>query len=190
MSELGGRFTEPVMHQIMHDLAGRLGVPDGDARLLRLTNNAVFALPAAGLVVRIIRSRRLRERAHKVAGLGAWLAHVDAPTIRLADVAVSQPIEVGGLLATVWHYLPPSSPALTVADLGAVLREFHKLERPAVALPVWDPVGDARARLADAEGLRDRDRAFLLDWCDRLAPRIAALNARLPARLVHGDACS
>lgn len=135
MSELGGRFTEPVMHQIMHDLAGRLGVPDGDARLLRLTNNAVFALPAAGLVVRIIRSRRLRERAHKVAGLGAWLAHMDAPTIRLADVAVSQPIEVGGLLATVWHYLPPSSPALTVADLGAVLREFHKLERPAVALP-------------------------------------------------------
>lgn len=176
------------MRQIMHDLAGRLGVSDGDARLLRLTNNAVFALPAAGLVVRITRSHGLRERVRKVAGLAEWFAQVDAPAIRLAEVAVTQPIEVGDLLATVWHYLPSSTPPLAVADLGVVLREFHQLGRPPVALPVWDPVSDVRVRLADAEALPDKDRVFLLDWCDRLAPRIADLNARVSGRLVHGDA--
>src|SRR5262249_53584063 len=59
---------------------------------------------------------------------------------------------------------------------------------PAFPLPEWDPVGDARSRLADAEALHDRDRAFLLDWCDRLAPRVADLNARAERRLVHAHA--
>lgn len=187
MTEPGGRFTEPAMRQAMHQLAERLDVPAADARLLRLTNNAVFALPAAGLVIRITRSHELHQRVHKVAELSAWFARVDAPTIRLASTG-NQPIEVGGLLATVWRYLPPATPAPTVIDLGAVLREFHKLSPPPLALPLWDPVSDARTRLTDAEALSDDDRAFLTEWCDRLDPRIADLNARAPGRLVHGDA--
>lgn len=57
-----------------------------------------------------------------------------------------------------------------------------------LALPVWDPVNDARARLTDAEALSSDAHTFLLEWCDRLAPQIADLNARQPARLIHGDA--
>lgn len=49
-------------------------------------------------------------------------------------------------------------------------------------------MSDARARLADAEALNDHDRDFLLTWCERLEPRIARLNDRGRARLVHADA--
>ena len=186
-TDTDGRFTEAAMTVVMRQVAGRIGVIHHDAHLLRLTNNAVFALPTAGLVIRITRSHELHARVHKVARLGGWFAETDAPTIRLAT-GFDQPVRVDHVLATIWIYIPPSPRTPTVTDLGAVLREFHRLGRPSIALPAWDPVGDARSRLVDAEGLRDDDRDQILDWCDRLAPRIAALNERADPGLVHGDA--
>ncbi|MGL5866607.1 MAG: phosphotransferase, partial [Dermatophilaceae bacterium] len=182
-----GRFTEAAMTAVMREVAGRIGASDRDAHLLQLTNNAVFALPTARLVIRITRSHELHARVEKVARLGAWFATRDAPTIRLAT-GFDQPVRVGPVLASIWAYVPPAPPGPTVADLGAVLREFHRLGRPPFAVPKWDPVGDARSRLADAEGLRDADRDQLLDWCDRLAPRITAFTQRADTGLVHGDA--
>jgi aminoglycoside phosphotransferase (APT) family kinase protein len=175
------------MAAAMRKVAAQLGAQCDDAELLRLTNNAVFALPAAGLVIRITRSYGLHERARKVVHLARWFAELDAPTIRLAGERV-QPIEIDGLLATVWSYLPPREPEPTATDLGPVLRDFHHLAAPPQPMPRWDPVADARARLADAEALPDQDRRYLLDWCDRLHPQIAALTGAGPAGLVHGDA--
>lgn len=183
----GGRFTEAAMTAAMHQIADTLNVQAEDVRLLRLTNNAVFALPAAGLVIRITRSFGLHARVHKVVRLGTWFETVDAPTIRLAP-GIEQPIEVDGLLASVWHYLPRIDPVPDVNDLGAVLRRFHALGAPPFDLPAWDPVGDARTRLDDAEALQPADRDVLLSWCDDLAPRVDDLNARTPPGLVHGDA--
>jgi len=171
----------------MRQVAERINVPTDDAILLRLTNNAVFALPGAGLVIRITRSLGLQYRVNKVVQLGGWFEQVDAPTIRLAP-GINQPLRVGDMLATVWRYVPPLRPAPNVEDLGRVLREFHGLPRPAFALPVWDPVQDARARIDDAEALDDHDRAVLVRWCDDLEPRLAGLQARGGWRLVHGDA--
>ncbi len=138
-------------------------------------------------MIRITRSHGLRQRGGKVAALGGWFAAVQAPTIRLgADIG--QPIEEDGLLATIWTYLPPRTPAPTVDELGRLLNDFHRLGVPPIALPAWDPVGDARARLADAEALGERDKEFLLQWCDSLAHRLdKASNADTPV-LVHGDA--
>jgi aminoglycoside phosphotransferase (APT) family kinase protein len=175
------------MTALMHRVAARVGVSSDDARLLRLTNNAVYALPNAELVVRIIRSHALRDRAHKVVQLAGYFEEMGAPTIRLA-AAIEQPVEIDGLLATIWRYVPPAATEPTVADLGAALRRFHNLGAASVTLPRWDPVADARRRLADAEQLKARDHEFLLDWCDRLAPRVADLNARVERRLIHGDA--
>jgi hypothetical protein len=181
-----GRFTEDAMASAMRQVAKQLDVPSDHATLLRLTNNAVYALPHAGLVIRITRSYGLQERVHKVVALAEWFANIDAPTIRLA--AGPQPIVVDELLATAWIYLPQHPPQPTAGDLGAVLRRFHHLGEPPLPLPAWDPVGDARARLGDAEALPEMDREFLVDWCDRLQPRITALNVRAGAGLVHGDA--
>lgn len=182
-----GRYTREAMTEAMRDVTRRLGVTADDARLLRLTNNAVFALPAAGLVIRITRSRVFHDRVRKVVRLADWFEAVDAPTTRLAPV-IRQPIGVRGLLATVWQYVLPTPPAPTVDDLGVVLRRFHCLGTPPFPVPPWDPVGDARTRLDDAEALDDGDCAFLHQWCERLEPHIAALNADIEPSLVHADA--
>ncbi|MEU2612148.1 aminoglycoside phosphotransferase family protein [Micromonospora sp. NPDC007271] len=182
-----GRFTEEVMTAAMQQVSEELGLPAADARLLRLTNNAVFALPSAGIVIRIARSHRLHERVHKVVGLGRWFGQINAPTIRLAE-DLTQPVRVDDLLASVWQYIPPATPLPTVTDLGAVLRKFHTLGPPPLPLPSWDPVADARLRIIDAEGLGSEDRRFLLDWCDRLDPLLTAVRQRANSQLVHGDA--
>ncbi|WP_328469085.1 aminoglycoside phosphotransferase family protein [Actinoplanes sp. NBC_00393] len=187
MSAVAGRFTETAMRQTLLRIASQLGADASEATLLRLTNNAVFALPSANLVVRITRSHRLHARVHKVAALGVWFATVDAPTIRLAE-QFSQPVQDGQLLATVWELVPATEPKPDASDLGAALRTFHHLGLPPFELPAWDPIGDARTRIADAEALDGADREFLLEWCDRLEPRLAAFIASAEVGLVHADA--
>ncbi|MFI9639413.1 phosphotransferase [Micromonospora sp. NPDC051925] len=184
---MSGRFSEGVMREAMREIAVGLGVPSEDAQLLRLTNNAVFALPSSGIVIRIARTHQLRGRVVKVVRLAHWFADIDGPTIRLAP-GVEQPVEVGTLAASVWEYLLAGSPTPTVEDLGRVLREFHSLGLPPFPLPAWDPVADARRRLADADGLGESDRDFLVQWCDRLEPQLVALRQRTEQRLIHGDA--
>ena len=187
MTETSGRFTEGAMTRAMLQVARRLGVPAHDASLVRLTNNAVYALPTAGLVIRITRSLVLKDRVRKVVKLATWFEHINAPTVRLSP-CIDQPVPVGDLLATVWRYVPPTPPEPTAHDLGRVMREFHALPPPPFALPLWDPVQDARARLDDAEALDDHRRAVLARWCDRIEERIVDLRARGGWRLVHGDA--
>ena len=182
-----GRFTEEAMTAAMREIAAQLAVPTEGARLLQLTNNAVFALPDAKLVIRIARTHRLHDRATRVIDLARWFAMIDAPTIRLASAA-QEPMVVGESLASVWAYVPPAALAPTVDDLGRVLREFHSLPAPPITVPEWDPIGDARRRLADAEGLKPDERDFVSLWCDRLEPQVAALMRGTEPRLVHGDA--
>jgi len=182
-----GRFTETAMLASMQRIATNIGADASDAVLLRLANNAAFALPTAGLVIRINRSLGLRSRAYKNVMLGNWFATVDAPTIRLTD-GIKQPITDGELVATIWQYVPPREPDPTITELGYVLRTFHELGSPPVPLPTWDPVGDTRARIKDSEGLADRDRDYLLSWCDRLEPRLQDYVAEQPTGLLHGDA--
>jgi hypothetical protein len=182
-----GRFTEERMRAALDALADRLGVDAGDARTLHMANNAAYALPGAGIVLRITRSNQLHDRVRKGARLGGWFAEVDAPTIRLAPFP-DQPLAYEDLLATVWDYVPPASSAPDADDLGQVLREFHSLPAPTIDLPRWDPVGTARKRIADAEALGAGDRQALLEWCDRLEPEIDALVSASPGTLVHGDA--
>lgn len=186
-TDIGGRYTEAAMTEAMRRIADQLDVPSHDAQLLRLTNNAVFALPTAAIVVRITRSTTLHHRVHKVARLATWFAERHAPTTRLAT-HVDQPVPVDDLLATIWEYVPPTEPAPTVEDLGHLLHHFHHLGTPPFSLPTWNPVADAQRRIADAEALRDDEADYLMAWCERLTPRITTLNNQPKNHLVHGDA--
>lgn len=183
-----GRFTEAAMRRTATRIADRLGVLHDDLTLLRLTNNAVVRpCRRPALVIRETRSHGLRQRGDKIAALGGWVAAVQAPTMRLgADIG--QPIEEDGLLATIWTYVPPRTPAPTIDELERLLNDFHRLGIPPIALPTWDPVGDARARLADAEALDERDKEFLLQWCDSLPHQLdKASNADTPVLVArHG----
>lgn len=182
-----GRFTETAMRHSLERITAQLHVDAAEASLMRLTNNAVFALPSAGLVIRITRTHRLQARVHKVAALGRWFRAVDAPTIRLAS-NIDQPVVDGDLLATVWQYVPFTYPDPDATDLGLVLRRFQGLALPPIDLPRWDPIGDARARIADAEALGEGDRDDLLAWCDRLQPQLDTFVRMTDVGLVHGDA--
>jgi hypothetical protein len=181
-----GKFSDERMRAALRTLAERLGLDDRDVQILHMANNAVYALPVSGVVVRITRSTTLHDRVRKSARLGEWFARVDAPTIRLTD-SIEQPVVFEDLLGTVWDYLPPG-PAPDADDLGRALREFHRLPAPDVDLPTWDPVGTARKRIADAEALEDNDRDVLLEWCELLDPGVQALVDASPGSLVHGDA--
>ncbi|MEU8007213.1 phosphotransferase [Catellatospora sp. NPDC049111] len=181
-----GRFTEQIMTEAMRRLSAEHSLDTTGASLLRLTNNAVFALPAADVVIRIARTHRPDGRVVKGVTLARWFEQINAPTIRLAGPD-QQPLLVDGLQATIWRYLPPTGP-LTPRDLGPVLKEFHALGLPPFPLPFWNPVADSRRRLADAEGLHDRDRHTLEQWCDDLEPKLSELRQRQTPRLVHGDA--
>lgn len=169
------------------EAASRAGdVEITDALLPHLANNAVFALPAAGLVVRITRTTRLHARVRKVAMLGYWFDRTDAPTIRLSG-PTTQPIVDRDLLATVWEYVVPHGPRPDAGDLGQVLRAFHGLAVPPQPLATWDPIGDARVRLDDAEEIDKADRDYLLSWCAELEPRLREFAEHETSGLVHGD---
>jgi hypothetical protein len=186
-SQPAGRFAEPAMRRVAEKIANELSLP-GKLTLLQLSNNAIFAALDAEAVIRITRSRKLGHRAVKAAALGRWFAQVGAPTIRLSAHAKDQPLDVDGLAATVWAYLPLTAPKPDVTDLGAVLRAFHQLEPPPFDLPPWNPVADTRTRITDAEALHEADRQYLLEWCDRLEPQIVDLHRTQTPGLVHGDA--
>lgn len=157
-AKAGGRFTQHHMAQTMVKVAVRIGADPIHAELLRLTNSAVFALPSNALAIRIGRSRQFRDRAARVARLGAWFNEIDVPTIRPAAVG-DQPIAIDGLAAIVWRYTPASkarelkmvAAAVPLLRSGpGVANEFRKRLRSALS-------GDKAARstpFADVDALR------------------------------------
>jgi hypothetical protein len=182
-----GRFTRAKLTAVLSEVAAATGVDDRDAELLRFTTNAVFRLPASGVVVRIAGSHALRHRAAKVVRVATWLAEHDLPSVRLLP-GVPQPVEVGPHVATVWQEVPAGGRRPTGRDLATALRTLHGLPRPSFDLPRWAPLDDVRRRLGDAEELADDDREFLQDRCAVAAERLAGLEFPLTECVVHGDA--
>src|SRR5690242_6211038 len=82
--------------------------PDG-ADLLRLGENAIYALPSQAVVVRVARSNTadVQARVAKELAVAQWLASHGFPAIRPRD-DLPQPVNVEGKLVTFWEYVPPS----------------------------------------------------------------------------------
>ncbi|MEU1022852.1 aminoglycoside phosphotransferase family protein [Streptomyces sp. NPDC005904] len=167
------------------------GVSAEGAELVHITVNAVFRLRSLPLVVRIAGPQLGVEDAARVVELARWLAAEDAPTVRLADLAVDQPVVTAdGTAATFWHYLPqhPGTQPLP-PELAGPLRHLHALGPPPRPLPEWDPLRVTRGRLRRApDDLPPTDLAFLHGLADRLADELPALPFALPPAVIHGDA--
>lgn len=183
---LDGRFTPAKLRGVLAEACAQLGLDPAGARLLRFTNNAVFALVTAPFVIRIVGSTQLRHRVGTVVRVARHFEHHDVPAIRLLD-AVEQPMSVDGHLVTVWHQVPSIGRPSTAADLARLLRQVHALPAPA-GLAEWAPFAAVRARVSDAEEIAAADREFLLDRCAELETALAGLEFPLPRGLVHGDA--
>lgn len=183
---MDGRFTREKLDDALAAFCAQLGLDPRGAILLRFTNNAVYSLTSAPVVVRIVGSRTLRYRAEKVVDVARYFAANGIPAIRLLP-DVEQPLVAGEHVATAWTTVDRASRRSTAADLAGLLRRVHVLPVPA-GLTEWAPLDDVRARIADAEELDDDDRRFLLRRCDHVDDALTSLDFQLPTGVVHGDA--
>lgn len=180
-------LTEANARRAMLVACGAVGLTDfPDARLLRLGENALFALPEIGIVVRVARSTEMIEKVDKELAVARWLAQHGFPSVHPTDAP--QPVEADGRLVTFWNYVPDSSPATSVTVLAELLRDLHALPDPDFPLPVLDPFPIMRRRLEVVSGIKRHDIRFLADACDAAEDDFRALIASSPQHLVHGDA--
>ncbi|MFE2579946.1 phosphotransferase enzyme family protein [Streptomyces sp. NPDC059378] len=157
-----------------------------NAKLLRLGENALFALPEAGVVVRVARSTEMAEKVAKELAVARWLARHGFPSVHPTDAP--QPVEADGRLVTFWEYVPDSAPPTSPNLLAALLRDLHALPDPDFPLPVLNPFPIMRRRLEVASGVKREDVRFLSDACDDAEADFRALVDSSPGHLIHGDA--
>ncbi|MES4887227.1 aminoglycoside phosphotransferase family protein [Streptomyces sp. NPDC096012] len=164
--------------------AGVLPGPAGDARLLALGENAVFA--AGDLVVKVGRGAELMERAGRELDVAGWLAGAGVPAVRAAE---SEPRLVQGHPVTVWHRLPDPVRPAEPRDLALLLRIVHALPAPDFALPPRELLGGVERWLRLAgDAIDPADAAYLRARRDGFAAAAAALSPRLTPGPIHGDA--
>jgi hypothetical protein len=185
-SPLGGRIPEQRLHAVLARVQATTGIDVSDAQLIKFTNNAVFRLPAAGVVARIAASTTMADRVDKVIHVARWLQNGGVPAVKL--LSGNQPLIIDNLKVTLWHEVPISDSQLTGADLGAILQQWHALAPPQASLPPWKPVDEIRSRLDEPDGVDVHDLAYMRTECDRLEEALAGLAWELPPGPIHGDA--
>ncbi|MFC7910833.1 MULTISPECIES: phosphotransferase enzyme family protein [Streptomyces] len=158
--------------------------PAGDARLLSLGENAVFA--AGDLVVKVGRDAELLERARRELRIARWLADAGVPAVRAAE---PEALLVEGHPVTVWHRLPDAVRPAEPRDLAALLRIVHALPAPPFALPPRELLGGVERWLRLAgDAIDPADAAYLRERRDGFAEAAARLTPRLTPGPIHGDA--
>ncbi|MEU6465604.1 aminoglycoside phosphotransferase family protein [Streptomyces sp. NPDC046976] len=169
------------------DVLAAAGVPAagaGDARLLALGENAVFA--AGDLVVKVGRDAELLERARRELDIAGWLAEAGVPAVRAAE---PEPRLIEGHPVTVWHRLPDAVRPAEPRDLAELLRLVHALPAAPFALPPRELLGGVERWLRLAgEAVDPEDAAYLRARRDGFAAAAAALTPRLAPGPIHGDA--
>lgn len=186
---MGVTGLDATTEAILAAVTGRLGLTGGDARVLGVHSNTIVALPSAGLVVRIAGNPHALPRVAASVMVTACLARQGFPCVRPADVP-GQPFTVHGRAVSVWHHVTPvGGPAVTGAELGAVLRRLHDTPPPVPPPPLTDPLAGVDAALrAHHDALPAGDRAWLLRRIGHLRRRWRELDLPLPPALIHGDA--
>ncbi|MEU0341517.1 aminoglycoside phosphotransferase family protein [Streptomyces bobili] len=165
------------------DVLAAAGLPAGEARLLALGENAVFA--AGDLVVKVGRDAELLERARRELDVAEWLAGAGVPAVRAAE---AKPLLVEGHPLTVWHRLPDPVRPAEARDLAGLLRLVHALPAPSFPLPPRDLLAGVERWLRLAgDAIDPADAAYLRERRDGFASAAAALTPRLRPGPIHGD---
>ncbi|MFH9822607.1 phosphotransferase enzyme family protein [Streptomyces bobili] len=166
------------------DVLAAAGLAAGEARLLALGENAVFA--AGDLVVKVGRDAELLERARRELDVAEWLAGAGVPAVRAAE---AKPLLVEGHPVTVWHRLPDAVRSAGPRDLAGLLRLVHALPAPSFPLPSRDLLAGVERWLRLAgDAIDPADAAYLRERRDGFASAAAALTPRLAPGPIHGDA--
>jgi Ser/Thr protein kinase RdoA (MazF antagonist) len=181
-------FTAESTRRALEDACAGLGLGCADATLIRLGENAIYALEDAGVVIRIARGQHHLADVEKELRVARWLAGADVPATR-PTAGLPQPFEQDGLLMTFWDLIPESPAPPSMEDLARLLRTFHSLEPGLdLDLPVLQPLDRVEGRIRQTNAISDADRAFLLRRRDELADAFDQLEFVLPPGPIHGDA--
>lgn len=181
-----GRITDVRLRAVLDGIRTRVGLDVAGARLIKFTNNAVFSLPQAQVVVRIAASATMAARVDRVIQVARWLEHGGVSAVRLVDL--EQPLVIDDLFVTLWDEVSSGGPPPTGGDLAAILQHWHRLDPPEGGLSAWDPMAEIRSRLTEPDGVDAGDVAYLLDECNRVEEKVARLSYELPSGPIHGDA--
>jgi|GEM_PF-526492 len=96
-----GRFTPERSRRALATICAAVGLDCSDAVPVKLTVNAVYRLPSAGVIVRIARSPALTHRVETVVTVARWLAQQEIPAVRLLP-GVPAPVRADGVVGTLW----------------------------------------------------------------------------------------
>ncbi|MCZ1006245.1 phosphotransferase enzyme family protein [Streptomyces lydicus] len=185
----GEGLTQASAARALASACSQVGLDSQHVDLLRLGENAIYALPSEGVVVRVARAATedIKRKVVKELAISRWLASQDFPAVRTRD-ELPQPVQAEGRLVTFWEYVPPGQVDPGVVDLAGLLRDLHALPRPDLPLPVLDPFPIMRRRLALAQGVQRQDVEFLAEACDRSESAFRSIMAEDAGGLIHGDA--
>ncbi|MEV0538224.1 aminoglycoside phosphotransferase family protein [Nocardia salmonicida] len=178
-------FSAESTYRTLELAAGETGIPIQDARLIRMGENAIYALPHANVVARIARSDQRLARVEKELAIGRWLAYHDYPAVRVAE-HLPQPVRVDGRVVTYWNLVEPDG-EVTIDQFAGLLRDFHALPAPEFTLDLFDPFAAVPGRLANAGDADPAAVAFLADMHHDLRTRYDALEFT-DLGVIHGDA--
>jgi Ser/Thr protein kinase RdoA (MazF antagonist) len=164
-----------------------VGLSADGARLLRLGSNAVYRLTGP-VVARIAYADTDAEAARRTVEVARWLESVDYPAVRALDL--DQPVIIDGHPVTFWEALSDTGDEYaTIDQVADVIARLHKLTAPeGLILPVLEPFGNAKGRIAESQWLNKNDRAWMTAELARLRTEYARLEFALPRGVIHGDA--
>jgi aminoglycoside phosphotransferase (APT) family kinase protein len=168
----------------------RIRITGTDAQLLHLHSNAIFALPSAGLVVRIATNPAAYDRVAASLKVTGWLAGNGFPCTVPAPVD-GQPFVIDGKVVSFWHPVRAvPSPRASAKELASVLRDLHSRPLPPDPPAVLtDPLASVAGAVSEGpDGLPRGQREWLSARISQLRVCWAELGFPQPPGLIHGDA--
>jgi hypothetical protein len=169
-------------------VGGIVGLNTDEARLIKFTNNALFALDREQVIVRIAGSAPIATLADAVVVAARWFAKHDLPTIRLWEHA-TQPLNVDGLTVTLWHQVPESGAEATGAQLGDFLKHLHVFSTAPSEIKPWRQLEATRTRIVAGRAyMTDAQEKNLIAIADQIARELAEVRYLLQPGPIFGDA--
>ncbi len=183
-------FDEAHARALLALACSAAGLPDpAGARLIALSENAVFDLGGPAVVAKVGRGPELAERAARELAVARWLGSEGIPVVRPARDVPAAVVDAAGHPVTFWQRLSDPLRPAAPADLGPLLRTLHRLPAPPVPLPRRDLLSGVERWLRAADGHIDpADAAYLRARREEFAGAIAELSAHLTPGVIHGDA--